>query len=164
MQAFDSGVMPCLSVRDRFVRTAAYLVCRKYTVGALVAAFSDDQLLLVKHRRRARDLWGLPGGFTHRREPAHETACRELREETGYSFAITPDRLVAVYQQPWARHVDMLFTFEQTPVSAGHSGDPDDREIAAVAWWSIRSLPPLNRETTLALLQLEHLGLWSIRG
>jgi 8-oxo-dGTP diphosphatase len=56
--------------------------------GASIAVFEDRRVLLVKRGRAPfAGLWSLPGGKSEGKETPRETACRELKEETG----IEPD-------------------------------------------------------------------------
>ena len=52
--------------------------------GASIAVFEDGKILLVTRGRPPfAGLWSLPGGKTEENETPRQTACRELREETG---------------------------------------------------------------------------------
>lgn len=73
------------------------------TTRISVICFDDSgRILLVKHRKGARQYWVLPGGRLEYGETFHECAVRELKEETGLdievegivylSEAIAPDR------------------------------------------------------------------------
>jgi 8-oxo-dGTP diphosphatase len=57
--------------------------------GASIALFKDRQVLLVRRKHAPfAGLWSLPGGKAEGDETPRETACRELREETGLEAEI----------------------------------------------------------------------------
>ena len=141
----------------RAAKIAAYAVRPKYTAGSLVYAHSSDgRVLLAQQRLRDRSAWGLPGGFTRSGEPLHVTAARELSEETTVAAAIGPEHLIAMYKQPWARHIDALYFIRLDPVSAAKNS----LEIKEAGWFHEHDLPdPLTAETSLALDHLRLNGL-----
>jgi ADP-ribose pyrophosphatase YjhB (NUDIX family) len=108
------------------------------------------EILLVRQRLRTPSSWGLPGGFRKAGETAAEAARRELREEVGLDLPVRDSDLVAEYQQPWAQHIDSLFTLEYDDGSAGPARRAS-LEILEVRWSSPDDLPPLTREAALAL-------------
>jgi ADP-ribose pyrophosphatase YjhB (NUDIX family) len=55
----------------------------------------DDGRVLLQRRARDGDVWGFPGGVMELGEAAHETAVRELREETG--LEVEPVSLIGIY-------------------------------------------------------------------
>ncbi len=67
-----------------------------------MVVIETDKILLVKHRKGARQYWVLPGGRLEYGETFNECAVREVKEETGLdvevekiiflSEAIAPDR------------------------------------------------------------------------
>lgn len=69
---------------------------------SVVVINSDNQILLVKHRKGPRQYWVLPGGRMEYGETFFECGIREVKEETGLdvdvdriiflSEAIAPDR------------------------------------------------------------------------
>lgn len=85
---------------------------------AVIAAKSDGKWVICKHRER--DTYEFPGGHREKGESIYETACRELKEETGaLEFTIEP---VCVYSVTGKNRVNetgeetfgMLFTAEIT--------------------------------------------------
>jgi ADP-ribose pyrophosphatase len=56
--------------------------------------FSDGSLLMIENYRREVDkvLLDLPGGLIEENEQPHETARKQLLEETGYSCEIFESR------------------------------------------------------------------------
>ena len=69
---------------------------------SVIVINSDNQILLVKHRKGQRQYWVLPGGRLEYGEAFFECGVREVKEETGLdvevdkivflSEAIAPDR------------------------------------------------------------------------
>ena len=65
---------------------------------AVVAARADGKWLLCRHRERAT--WEFPGGHRETGEDVHETARRELWEETGaQKYELFPVSLYSVTGQ-----------------------------------------------------------------
>jgi ADP-ribose pyrophosphatase YjhB (NUDIX family) len=56
-----------------------------------------DGSVLLQRRAAAGSVWGLPGGIMELGEAAHETAIREVREETGLEVEV--DALLGVYSK-----------------------------------------------------------------
>jgi 8-oxo-dGTP diphosphatase len=137
----------------RIYRLAAWATQPKYTLGSMVVMRRPSgELLLVRQRLRTPSLWGFPGGFQKIGETAADAARRELREEVGLEVPVVPDDQIAQYQQPWAHHVDTVFT-----VSHDDAAAPAQRaslEILEVGWFDPRELPPLTREAALASTHL----------
>ncbi|GAA3296436.1 MULTISPECIES: NUDIX hydrolase [Dactylosporangium] len=121
-----------------------------YTIGA-VAIVRDPgltQLLLLRQPPGAG--WSLPAGLMDRGETPVQTACRELREETGLEVpvermrAATPNAIVHTSGQ-W---VDMVF---ETEVEPGEELVVDAAEILEAAWHRLDNLPPMTVSTSRLL-------------
>lgn len=139
----------------RIYRVLAWLTQPSYTLGALAhVQRSDGAVLLVRQRLRTPSRWGLPGGYRKPDEAPAQTAAREVREETGLEVVVAADDLVAEYLQPWARHVDTLFAVQHRLDGDGNRARTMSFEIAEVRWFAPDDLPPLTRETVLALWHL----------
>lgn len=122
-----------------------------YHVGALAfLARPDGTLLLVRDVYRAG--WGLPGGLLRRGEAPAEGVRRELAEELGVIIEVDPSPTVVV--DPPARRVDLVF---RAHAVAGQTIDalvPTSAELVEARWFPAGSLPPLQRETEMALSEL----------
>lgn len=57
-------------------------------VRAAVILIKDEKILLVKHQKRQRSYWVLPGGTVEEGETIEETAKREIKEETDLEIAL----------------------------------------------------------------------------
>jgi 8-oxo-dGTP pyrophosphatase MutT (NUDIX family) len=94
----------------------AYKVMRVYwkalhpqVHGALVAIWSDGQILLIKNSYVR--YYSLPGGYVHRGETGREAAVRETLEETGVRAAPADLRLALDLQHDWEgkrEHVEIF--------------------------------------------------------
>jgi ADP-ribose pyrophosphatase len=62
--------------------------------AVVIPVFSDGSLLMIENYRRGVDkvLLDLPGGLIEENEQPHETARKELLQETGYSCEILESR------------------------------------------------------------------------
>ncbi len=106
------------------------------------------RVLLVR-KRTGGGLWGFPAGYVGYGDSIVEAAHKELSQETGLTASITTENHLRTYKQPWAMHLDNVF------LVAAH-GEPEVRdalEITAARWWPVGDLPPLTRESELALTQ-----------
>lgn len=112
------------------------------TVDVLLLRMKKDlsclQTLLIRRRNHPYiGCWALPGGFIEMSESAYESACRELKEETGID-GIYLEQLYAMNQpdrDPRMRVIDIAYTGlipydEQKEAEAG-----DDAEDAG--WFDI---------------------------
>jgi len=103
------------------------------TVGAVVVD-SRKRVLLLHHRFRPGDGWGIPGGFMRPREQPEEAVRRELREEIGLEIEITSVAFIRTLQV--CRQVEIIFRCEPkgTPLPRGF-------EITRAEWFDMNSLP-----------------------
>jgi 8-oxo-dGTP pyrophosphatase MutT (NUDIX family) len=137
---------------SRNVFTPGHLTCT-----GVVLSPSRDAVLLVHHRRLSR--WLLPGGHVETEDnAAHDTARREVLEETGADLLDFPPRLVgcdvhpipARGREPLHLHHDLIFSFQARSLRSGCS--PESR---AVVWRSVRECEDLpgsiRRSVTRAL-------------
>lgn len=63
--------------------------------GAIVLILDEDMKCLAISRGHDQTNWNLPGGYAEPGETPHQTAVRELYEETG--ITVTPSNLELVY-------------------------------------------------------------------
>lgn len=137
----------------RLYRLAAYATQPKFTLGSVTAVCRPSgEMLFVRQRLRTPSRWGFPGGFQKVGESAADAARRELREEVGLDLMVRDADQVAQYQQPWARHVDTVFTVQHDDAAA--PARRQSLEILEVGWFSSDDLPLLTREAALALTHL----------
>ncbi|HUS16241.1 MAG TPA: NUDIX domain-containing protein [Chloroflexia bacterium] len=118
------------------------------TVDLVILTVQDNDLrvLLVERAQWPfAGMWALPGGFLHIDEAVHDTARRELEEETGlagediyleqlYTFG-APDR------DPRTRVITVAY-FALVPADVSRRLHPGS-DAAAVRWFSVYDLPQL---------------------
>ena len=80
-------------VDDVLARYRGNMVHVSPLIGAEAAVWRQGKLLLI--RREDDGLWAVPGGLTEVGETLAESACRELREETGLQGRAT--RLLGIF-------------------------------------------------------------------
>ena len=97
-------------------------------------------LLIQRHKEPYAGDWALPGGKAEPGEEPHQTAVRELAEETG--VVVSPEELVLVgrYDRPGrdprGAYVSdaFLVTLAQLPVARAGS------DAARIRWWPVAEL------------------------
>lgn len=140
------------------------------TTRVSVVVLDQGKILLVKHRKGARQYWVLPGGRLEYGETFTECAVREVKEETGLdvhvekiiflSEAIAPDR---------SRHIVNVYLTAR--VTGGKMEVGDEPVLAAVDFLCLSELekltlyPPVSRHILNAapgnFENIEYLGnLW----
>ncbi len=92
-EAVDFGFRTAYKTAHRMLR-AYWGVRNPRTHGALIAAWYDDQILLVKNSYRNE--YTLPGGYVRSGETPEQGAARELREEVGVD--VSPSELSLAYE------------------------------------------------------------------
>lgn len=108
--------------------------------GAKCLVTRGGELLLVRHTYGDRRRWELPGGSVRRRERPIAAAAREIREELGVGFEAAELTALGVLVQSRRRRLDTVHYFH-AQLAAGTPIDPDEGELAAVAWFSPAYLP-----------------------
>ena len=124
------------------VRTTAYLflagVQRRITLGARVAVFDGDRVLLLRHTYVPG--WHFPGGGVEPAETAADAGAREVREETGLE-PTAPLALVGLYLNVNAStNRDHLALFVCREFRVLRTFAPN-REIAEIGWFRPEELP-----------------------
>lgn len=106
------------------------------TVGAVVV---DDErrVLLLKHRFRYGNGWGIPGGFINAGEQPEEALRRELREEIGLELSDARLKFVRVMRRP--RQLEIIYLC--TPDGSGKSITSHSIEIISLDWHAVNKLP-----------------------
>lgn len=110
--------------------------------------FTPDEtgrVLLI--RRHDNNLWALPGGCQDLGETPAECACRECREETGFTVRLV--RLLGVFSSrryeyvhyPWKENEFCHILFQAVVVAGSPS---PSSETSEVAFFSESDLPPLS--------------------
>jgi mutator protein MutT len=116
-------------------RWSMRLTHTRFTVTAGVIIFNDQkQVLLLKHRFRAGNGWGLPGGFLERGEQPIDAMRRELREEIGLEVDDVEVFEARSFKKP--KQVEVLFR-----ARANANVKPLTMEVERAEWFAIDSLP-----------------------
>jgi 8-oxo-dGTP pyrophosphatase MutT (NUDIX family) len=139
---------PHLNSIDRLWKSDADMTSRKtfpthLTASAILLRGSD--VLMIEHK--ALSMWLFPGGHMEAGEWPHETAARELREETGHSASlydmvpididchVIPENGKKV--EPEHFHIDFRYLFMEFEKVA----PSDSREITDMKWVLYDAIP-----------------------
>lgn len=117
--------------------------------GVCIIIDSSNRILLVKNSYEPG--WGLPGGFFHRKEIAHQGVTREVMEETGIAVDLTNSSPTPHIDR---RRMNVTFIYSAT-LSAIPRSTTNDRgiiqrlELVDHRWFSLhQKLPYLKKGTT----------------
>ncbi len=124
-EAVDLGFRTAYKAAHRVLR--AYWGLRNpQTHGALIAAWYQGQILLVKNSYR-RD-YTLPGGYVRPGESPEEGAARELREEVGVEVSASDLRLAYSETKPYENRRDHV-TICEVQLDEPITVTVDNREV-----------------------------------
>lgn len=105
---------------------------KEKSCGALVCHREDETLkiLILKHRLGGH--WSFPKGHVENEETEHETALREVREETGLAVRLSPNfREMVSYSPKPGIEKDVVYFL-------GYADDPrtvmQEEEVSEIKW------------------------------
>jgi 8-oxo-dGTP diphosphatase len=141
----DFGFRTAYRVAHRMLRT--YWAVRKpHTQGALVAVWSDGEVLVVKNSYRRQ--YTLPGGYVREGETVEQAGARELAEECGVSVPV--ERVQLAYRGTKAfEHREDEVTIVEVEIAERPAVRVDNREVV---WAGFRA-----PSTVLAMPIVPHL-------
>lgn len=100
---------------------------------ASALVFDDqDNLLLVKNKNGDSFYWGPPGGAVEEGETLEQAVIREVKEETGYSIAITGLNSVREMFFRKTEHHALIVTFYAKVISGDLEIDDPDLEVGGM--------------------------------
>jgi ADP-ribose pyrophosphatase YjhB (NUDIX family) len=131
-------------------------------VRVAVALLGPEGLLLVRHQKRERSYWLIPGGGLEFGESMREAAHRELLEETGLEVEVGSFLMAAESLAPdRTRHVVHVIFRGQVSGGTLRLGDehmePHERRIVEVRWVPLEEVrkvvmhPPFGEQIITAL-------------
>jgi 8-oxo-dGTP diphosphatase len=104
------------------------------TVGAVILD-SQNRVLLLEHRFRPGNGWGIPGGFINPQEQPEDAIRRELREEVGVELEQLEIAFIKTLRQ--YQQIEIIFR-----ASAYNNPQPNSLEIRRAEWFDPATLPP----------------------
>ncbi|MBI4032471.1 NUDIX hydrolase [Candidatus Berkelbacteria bacterium] len=113
--------------------------------GAIVLNERNEVLLTRRHQPELPDAhgrWEMPAGKVEWNESPHQTAVREVLEETGFVVEADPTR-VAVKDMVWnfpTKDVHTILLAYRCRLIGGERRVPGGK-IADVRWWPVHGLP-----------------------
>ncbi|WP_193106455.1 NUDIX hydrolase [Brachybacterium sp. FME24] len=133
--------------------------------GCIIPRGNGD-VLLQKRGDREKPIWGFPGGGLELGETLHDTAVREVREETGLEVAVT--ELAGVYSGMVDHYPNGDTAYSVTAFFVARRLDGDLRcdgsESIGLEYFAESCLPDLvNRQHTIAACNFfaGRRGVWS---
>lgn len=123
-----------------------------FRAGILAVNDSGEYLCVEEKRAKINgvyqdvsDIWNLPSGCSERHEDIVATACREGKEETGYTFQPSGICQIIHSSDPLNPYIMIVFVAQ----AIGGEHDFDHSEIKAHRWLSREQISILNNQNKL---------------
>ena len=116
-----------LTTTNRPLRRQYYYTKNRSKAGAIIYDTNTDRILLIQSRHLK---WGFPKGSTEERDTTiHETAIREVREETG--IVISSD---VMNKAPLHRIYRCSYYYVEMPIQPIKLHDSDSNDSTGMTW------------------------------
>jgi ADP-ribose pyrophosphatase YjhB (NUDIX family) len=109
----------------------------RYRVGVLAIVMNaSGEVLLLRHRFRASDPWGPPGGWLEAHENPRDGLAREVQEELGLAIDPAEPELLAAVCRKTRSHLEIFFRLNAEVTSI-----PPNVEFSEGRYFPIEALP-----------------------
>lgn len=123
------------------LREAMRLFPSQVRVRVAAAVIGNGKLLVVKHEKKGRTWWCLPGGGLEPGETLEACLEREIMEETGLRIRTEKPIYLGELILPYEHLLEVAY---HASIVGGSIGKRIDREVKAVRWVPLKGLRRMN--------------------